>query len=364
MSDIKILIVDDSKLMRDLFSKLILQSMQNVTIDTAENGKIALEKIAKDKYHVITLDLNMPVMNGLEFMKERKKANIDIPTILFSSIAQSGATWTMECLELGACDFMLKPNGTTGINELADNLISLIKTYGLPYANKLKGPSSSLLEKSKSITKPMTPLTTTKTPEGPIKALRPEGKVEIIAIGISTGGPNALREMFAEIDPDLKQPIVIVQHMPAGFTAEFALSLNSICPLEVKEAQEGDILKPGRVFIAPGDKHIVVERKPLAAVIHLSDAPPVSGHRPSADVLFESIAKEYTNNALGIIMTGMGRDGAVELAELRRQGSRTLGQDEESSIVYGMPRVAFEKGAVQEQVSLQNMAKRISQLCK
>ncbi len=365
MPTINILIVDDSKLMRDLFSKLIQQSMQNVMVDTAENGKIALEKIAQNTYHVITLDLNMPVMNGLEFMKERKKANIDIPTILFSSIAQSGASWTMECLELGACEFLLKPNGTTGINDLADNLVKLIQTYGGAYINKGEKPASLLSKTTSALSSSKSSIQSSPSQsDGIIKAIKPEGKIDIVAIGISTGGPNALREVFRDIDPNFKQPIVVVQHMPAGFTAEFALSLNNICPLEVKEAQEGDILKPGRVFIAPGNKHVVVEKKALATIIHLTDDEPCNGHRPSADVLFKSVAKEYGNNALGVIMTGMGRDGAVELAEMRRQGAKTLGQDEESSIVYGMPRVAFEKGAVQEQVPLQRIAKRISDICK
>ena len=192
--------------------------------------------------------------------------------------------------------------------------------------------------------------------------MRDSGKIEIIAIGISTGGPNALREVFRDISPEVKQPILVVQHMPAGFTAEFANSLNSICPLEVKEAQDGDILKPGRILIAPGNYHIYVERKKLAVVVRLSDGPQRNGHRPSADVLFESVAAVYQNNALGVIMTGMGNDGAVQLAEMRRQGAWTLGQDEESSVVYGMPKVAWEMGGVQKQVSLHDMAKEISAL--
>ncbi|HOT63765.1 MAG TPA: CheB methylesterase domain-containing protein, partial [Treponemataceae bacterium] len=169
---------------------------------------------------------------------------------------------------------------------------------------------------------------------------------------------------FAKLDADLPQPILVVQHMPAGFTEEFAHSLDRICPLEVKEAHEGDLVKPGRILIAPGDRHLSVERKPLASIAHLSDAPPENGHRPSADVLFESVAREYQNRALGIIMTGMGRDGAAKLAELYREGSRTIGQDEESSIVYGMPRVAWEFGGVMEQVSLDRMAETINRYGK
>ncbi len=362
MSNINVLIVDDSKLMRQLFSSLILQSVPNASVDTAENGEDALDKIAKGNYHVVTLDLNMPVMNGLEFMKERKKRGIDVPTIIFSSIAHSGATWTMECLELGASEFLLKPTGKIGITELADNLGKLIQTYGERYVNKKEAKTTTSLLKNASLER-NTSIRPTNI-DSSVKPMRSEGKIDIVAIGISTGGPNALREVFANIDADFKQPIVVVQHMPEGFTKEFALSLNNICPLEVKEAEEGDILKSGRIFIAPGNKHVVVEKKALATVIHLTDAEPCNGHRPSADVLFESVAKEYGNNALGVIMTGMGKDGARQLAEMRRQGAKTLGQDEETSTVYGMPRVAFDMGGVQEQVPLQNMASRISQICK
>jgi two-component system chemotaxis response regulator CheB len=152
--------------------------------------------------------------------------------------------------------------------------------------------------------------------------------------------------------------------MPAGFTAEFARSLDRLCPLEVKEAEEGDLLKPGRILVAPGNKHIEVEKKALASIVHLSDAPPCNGHRPSAGVLFESVAKFYQNHALGVIMTGMGRDGSAELGSIYREGGMTLGQDEASAIVYGMPRVAYELGNVMEQVSLTKMAARISSIAK
>ncbi|MDR1785993.1 MAG: chemotaxis protein CheB, partial [Spirochaetaceae bacterium] len=195
-----------------------------------------------------------------------------------------------------------------------------------------------------------------------VTPLRNEGAIEIIAIGISTGGPNALRDVFSEIQPGIPQPIVVVQHMPPGFTAEFALSLDRICPLSVKEAEDGEALKGACVYIAPGNSHVVVSRANRGGIINLSDGPPRNGHRPSADVLFESVAREFQNHALGVIMTGMGGDGARGLAEMRRQGARTLGQDESSSIVYGMPRVAWELGAVQRQASLTRMAGEISRM--
>lgn len=383
VQDIRVLIVDDSALMRNLISRVVEQSPGLTVVGKAMNGQFALESISVCKPDIIVLDIEMPVMNGLQFLEERKKARIDIPVVMLSSLTTEGASVTMRCLELGASDFLTKPGGPSGgdLTTALARLPVLLQSYGGAYvrakntaviANRtpsmysraLDGlqSTSGRIEKSKDV------LTNVVFPSKPVKEktvitpLRDSGKIEIIAIGISTGGPNALREVFRDISPEVKQPILVVQHMPAGFTAEFANSLNSICPLEVKEAQDGDILKPGRILIAPGNYHIYVERKKLAVVVRLSDGPQRNGHRPSADVLFESVAAVYQNNALGVIMTGMGNDGAVQLAEMRRQGAWTLGQDEESSVVYGMPKVAWEIGGVQKQVSLHDMAKEISAL--
>ena len=197
-----------------------------------------------------------------------------------------------------------------------------------------------------------------------VTPVRSGGKIELIAIGISTGGPNALRDVFKMIDPRLKQPVMVVQHMPAGFTKEFAASLNNICPLEVSEGVDGEKIQGGHVYIAPGGYHMFVEKRADGNYVKLSQDEQRNGHRPSADVLFESVAKIYQNNALGVIMTGMGRDGAAELAEMRKQGAWTLGQDQASSIVYGMPKVAFELGGVQKQVPLMQMADEISKLAR
>ena len=383
VQDIRVLIVDDSALMRNLISRVVEQSPGLTVVGKAMNGQFALESIPVCKPDIIVLDIEMPVMNGLQFLEERKKARIDIPVVMLSSLTTEGASVTMRCLELGASDFLTKPGGPSGgdLTTALARLPVLLQSYGGAYvrakntaviANRTQSmysraldglqSTSGRIEKSKDV------LNNVVFPSKPVKEkavitpLRDSGKIEIIAIGISTGGPNALREVFRDISPEVKQPILVVQHMPAGFTAEFANSLNSICPLEVKEAQDGDILKPGRILIAPGNYHIYVERKKLAVVVRLSDGPQRNGHRPSADVLFESVAAVYQNNALGVIMTGMGNDGAVQLAEMRRQGAWTLGQDEESSVVYGMPKVAWEMGGVQKQVSLHDMAKEISAL--
>ncbi len=401
MDKISVLVVDDSALMRNLVSRIIDSTPNLHTVATAMNGKFALEKIPVCKPDIIVLDIEMPVMNGLEFLQERKNLKMDIPVIVLSSLTSEGATVTMRCLEMGAADFIQKPSGSISldIQKVASRLTSLLTSYGGQYARRKRGLSGAALHtylateedvttKPVETRKPVMPTLENSAGVTPrseaekliplsfmtpawagakrepavIKPLREPGELEMIALGISTGGPNALREVFAKLSPQIKLPMLVVQHMPAGFTKEFAASLNNICPLEVKEAQDGDLLKPGRILIAPGNHHIIVERKSLATIVRVTDTEQRNGHRPSVDVLFESVAATFQNHALGIIMTGMGRDGAAQLAEMRRQGARTLGQDEESSIVYGMPKVAWELGGVQKQVPLSEMADAINNI--
>jgi two-component system chemotaxis response regulator CheB len=374
--DISVLIVDDSALMRNLIGKMVEMTPGLVIAEKAMNGNFALQKIPRVNPDVIVLDLEMPEMNGIEFLQERKKLGIRIPVIILSSIAARGAEITMEALSLGASDFIQKPSGSvsTDIHTVKDVLTGMLLAYGGRYHRFEKKivsnmpqyeapkPANTLLHSTESIKKTLSNQTVAPA-QAAVPSRRP-GKTEIIAIGISTGGPDALRQVFAHLDPDLKVPIVVVQHMPAGFTNEFAKSLDRVCPLEVKEAEEGDLVKPGRILIAQGNKHLEVERKSLASIVHLSDEPLVSGHRPSADVLFASVAKAYSNHALGVIMTGMGKDGAEELGAIYREGGLTLGQDEATAVVYGMPRVAHEMGHVMEQVPLDKMASRICALAK
>lgn len=366
---ISVLIVDDSALMRNLISRIVDSTPGLKTVDKAMNGLFALQKIPKCNPDIIVLDIEMPEMNGIEFLKERKRLGIEIPVVILSSVAKSGAQITMEALSLGASDFITKPSGSVSsdIHTVAGELSRMLLAYGSKYL-KERGKEAPKyrfdmpermfdfgVQDSKAIK-------TSVVPKVPITPRRNPATTEIVAIGISTGGPNALREVFAKIDPKLPCPIVVVQHMPAGFTEEFAISLNRICPLEVKEAANGDILKPGRVLIAPGDWHIEVEKRSLAATVKLHQAASENGHRPSADVLFRSVAREYGNSALAVIMTGMGKDGAKEIGSVYREGGLTLGQDEASCVVYGMPKVAYELGHVEEQVPLSKMAERISEI--
>ena len=369
MEDIRVLIVDDSALMRNLIGKIVDATPGLKIADKAMNGRFALQKLDRVAPDVIVLDLEMPEMNGIEFLRELKKQNIKIPVVILSSIAKEGAKITMDCLELGACDFITKPSGSesANLNTVSETLSKMLLAYGRRHQIET-GTRDGETKKTITDYQPAPLPKLYPTPEAPKeekpKAQREHGNIQIIAIGISTGGPNALRQVFASIDKDLPQPIVVVQHMPPGFTKEFASSLDKICPLEVKEAEDGDLIKTGRILIAPGGKHLVVEKRSLAAVAKVIDTPPQSGHKPSVDVLFESVAKEYQNHALGIIMTGMGKDGAQNITKLYTEGSRTIGQDEASSVVYGMPRVAWEMGGVMEQVSLDNMAAAINRYGK
>jgi two-component system chemotaxis response regulator CheB len=317
----------------------------------------------------------MPEMTGIEFLQERKKLGISIPVVILSSIAEKGAKITMDALSLGASDFVTKPYGSVSmyIHTVQDTLMPMLLAYGSAYrrsqGKKVLSPDEfPKKDVPQQVTDPFAHFKLTsapaKEPAPPPQRFSKPGKTEIIAIGISTGGPDALRFVFSNLDKDLSAPILVDQHMPVGFTNEFAKSLDKICPLAVKEAEDGDAVQSGRILVAQGNKHMEVERKGLQSVVRLSDTPLVSGHRPSADVLFASVALAYKNNALGVIMTGMGRDGAQQLGTIYKEGGMTLGQDEKSAVVYGMPRVAWEMGHVMEQVSLQNMARRICDIAK
>jgi len=372
--EVSVLIVDDSALMRNLIGRMIDETPGLAIGDKAMNGKFALDKIPRVNPDVIVLDLEMPEMNGIEFLKKRKELGIKIPVVILSSIARRGAEITMEALSLGASDFIQKPSGSESadIHVVKDTLVEKLLGYGTSYrrsqGKKVLSPSEF---KPKEAAKPspimdlLTSVSPAKIePAKPPTQLRKPGNTEVIAIGISTGGPDALRVVFAQLDADLKIPILVVQHMPPGFTNEFAKSLDRICPLDVKEAEDGDAVQPGRILIAQGNKHLEVEKKGLSACVRLSDTPLVSGHRPSADVLFASVAMAYQNHVLGVIMTGMGRDGAQQLGTIYKEGGMTLGQDEKSAVVYGMPRVAYELGHVMEQVPLDKMGKRICEVAK
>jgi two-component system, chemotaxis family, protein-glutamate methylesterase/glutaminase len=371
---ISVLVVDDSALMRNLISRIVENTPGFRLAGTAMNGHFALQKMTRLDPDVLVLDLEMPEMNGIEFLKERRRLGIEVPVIILSSIAKKGAQITMEALSLGASDFIMKPSGSDSpdLHTISAMLIDMLGAYGRQHRQARARTRPAIPAAAPKAASPAETARAAGAAPAPAQArqagkttpLREPGPVEIIAIGISTGGPNALREVFAGLAADLPAPILVVQHMPAGFTEEFARSLDRICALEVKEAAEGDIVQPGRVLIAPGNRHMTVEKRALAAVIRLNDNPAVNGHRPSADVLFESVGAQYGNRAMAVIMTGMGRDGAQRIGDIYREGGITLGQDEDSSIVYGMPKVAWENGFVRQQLPLSRMAEAINRLAR
>ncbi len=361
MSPVSVLIVDDSALMRKVVRQMLESHPDIEVAGTAINGMFALKKVEQLNPDVIVLDLEMPELNGIEFLKRRKELGWEIPVIILSSVARKGAKITMEALSLGASEFITKPGGSPEDNqETAERLREMVIGYGSSHAKKK--PRELAASRTEPV-RPKPPVMPINTKDWPklTPSCKPE-TTQVIAIGISTGGPKALREVFAELSPNINVPILVVQHMPAGFTAEFARSLDAICPLEVKEAAEGDILKPGRILIAAGGYHLSVEKKPLATIAHVTDGSTVNGHKPSAGVLFDSVAREYGNSAVGIIMTGMGRDGSREIGNIYEKGGLTFAQDEESSIVYGMPKVAYEHGYITEEVTLEKMAEKINEL--
>jgi len=370
VNKISVMIVDDSVLMRKLIGKILEEDPEIEIAAKAMNGVFALSKMSTHEPDVIILDLEMPEMDGITFLKEKHKLKNNIPVIILSSIATKGAAITMEALSLGASDFITKPSGSVSLDiaEVGDRLKSLVKAYGNDYVRRHKNSGS--VSSSAAIVREVKPIQR----EVPAAVISPNrewehitpiskhGKFELLAIGISTGGPNALRKVFAMIPADFPLPIVVVQHMPAGFTLEFAKGLNRICALDVKEAEEGDLLKKGRILIAPGDRHLKVEKRSLGGVIHLDDSNLVSGHKPSVDVLFESVAKYYGKNSIAVIMTGMGKDGARQIGEVYRAGGYTLGQNQESCVVYGMPKVAFDHGYIHEQFSLIDLPDKLISL--
>jgi two-component system chemotaxis response regulator CheB len=361
MSDkIKVLIVDDSSLMRKLISNFFTTAADIEVVGTAMNGRFALQKTETLTPDVIILDIEMPEMNGIEFLKEKKRRGLETPVIVLSSLAERGAKVTMEAIAAGASDFLLKPSveANAGLPQVADHLIQLVRIYG-----HLAGKTGrTIAVETEAFEQPARKIFTPEPSPRKRVPLRSTEAIEVLAIGISTGGPNALRSIFPKLRENLALPILVVQHMPAGFTEEFAISLNRICPLEVKEAEEGDLVTPGRILIARGDRHLVVEEKRLARIVHLDDLPPVHGHKPSVDILFASVAKAYRNRACALIMTGMGKDGAEAMGDIYEAGGMTAAQDAGSCVVFGMPKVAIGLGYVRQVLPLAEIHEFINNL--
>ena len=350
---LRVLVVDDSALMRKLIPQLLGRDASIEVVGTAMDGEFALDKIADLKPQVITLDLEMPRKDGLETLREIVK-NHKLPVIVVSSHSTDGASVTLRALAMGAFDFVAKPQANLAdeMERLAGELIYKIKTA----AASANLQNAVLRPEGRSFG----PASVRGTAKKPAAKAAPTA---IVAIGVSTGGPNALQQMLPELPADFPGTILVVQHMPEGFTAMFARRLNDSCALRVKEAQSGDLLQAGRVLICPGNRHMRVRRMPLGMVVTLSDEERVNGHRPSVDVLFHSLAQEIGPKTVALLMTGMGEDGAEGLGAIKRAGGITIAQSAESCVVFGMPRAAIERGHVQRVLPLDQLAGTLHAHC-
>lgn len=342
---VRVLVVDDSALMRKLIPQIIERDTSIHVVGTAMDGAFAMKKIEELRPNVITLDLEMPRMDGMETLKAIMR-HYHLPVIVVSAHTTQGASTTFKALSMGAFDFVAKP-----LNALSSNMDAI---------------AEELINKVKVAAQTKMPVSQPELP-GPRKTKKPVVRRvptrRVIAIGISTGGPNALQYVLSQLPGDFPASIVVVQHMPEGFTELFAQRLDECCSIDVKEANSGDLLLAGRALICPGNKHMRVRRMPLGNIVVLSDDPKVNGHRPSVDVLFRSVAEEFGREGMAVIMTGMGEDGAEAMGEIKNAGGLTIAQDEESCTVFGMPRAAIERGHAMRVVSLDAMANTLTAQC-
>jgi two-component system chemotaxis response regulator CheB len=320
---IRVLVVDDSAAIRRLLAEILASDSQVEVAGSAPNAAIALAKLEELKPDIVTLDVEMPDVSGLELLAQIRKRAPRLPVIMFSSLTQRAAATTLEALALGATDYVTKP-AATGSREAS---IEQVKSQLLP---KIKGLGRS----GGSVTVAQTPKQSAASPERP----RPSGgAVKVLAVGCSTGGPNALASLFRSIPRDFPVPVVIVQHMPPVFTQLLAERLTATCPLKFHEARDGDVLTPGAAWIAPGDHHIRLVRVGAQVKVVLDHGPPENSCRPAVDVLFRSVADVYGGATLALILTGMGQDGLRGCERLHALGARIVVQDESSSVVWGMP---------------------------
>lgn len=347
---IRVLVIDDSALMRKLLTEIINAAPDLEVVGAAPDAAVAREMIKALNPDVLTLDVQMPGMDGLEFLEKLMRLR-PMPVVMVSAFTRAGSETTLKALELGAVDYIAKPRAETA---------QRLEEYGHELADKIRAARSARLRFRASL--PATAAATSTTAAAPavVRAM-PGSNGRVIFLGASTGGTEAIKEFLLGM-PANCPPILIVQHMPETFTASFAARLNSLCQPTVLEAKGGEKVMPGTVYIAPGHSHLLVRRTAAGMVTELSQAEPVNRHRPSVDVLFDAAAALMGNQAVGVILTGMGKDGAQGLLRMRQAGAKTFGQDETSCVVYGMPREAFLVGAVEEVASLDDMARRVLML--
>jgi two-component system chemotaxis response regulator CheB len=348
MSDqIRVLVVDDSSLVRKAITDMLESDPQIKVIGTAENGEAAIKMVQKLDPDVVTLDIEMPVLDGLTAL-QRIIATNPKPVIMMSVFTQEGAEETFKALEYGAVDFVTKPTSMLSltVDEIGEQLRTKVKSVYKSNVARTKPPGRGKSDRETAATVESI-------------ASKKDSSSKIVGIGTSTGGPAALMNVFTHLPKGFPSSILVVQHMPEGFTRAFAERLDMMSSLHVKEAEDMDQIKPGCGYVAPGDLHITVEEKNDKRFVRVYKGAKVSGHRPSIDVLFNSMAETMGKDSVAVIMTGMGKDGADGIVRIKDAGGRTIAQNEETSIVYGMNRVAVEKGGIHDIVPLSEIAKKI-----
>ncbi|RME59088.1 MAG: chemotaxis response regulator protein-glutamate methylesterase [Candidatus Dadabacteria bacterium] len=338
---IKVLVVDDSAVVRKTLEEQLSYDKDIEVVGTATDPYVARDKIVALKPDVITLDIEMPRMDGLTFLKKLMR-HYPMPVIVVSSLAKKGSEIALQALQLGAVEVLAKPSSAYSIGEMSIELREKIKAAAAVDLNKVIESAKKIHLTTRSLQTKSLAATTNK----------------VILIGASTGGTQAIEFILRNL-PSNSPPIMIVQHMPAGFTKSFAERLNEVCPLSVSEAKGGEILNPGKAFLAPGNFHMLVKRSGGNYLVEVKDGPLVGRHRPAVDVLFKSAAQYVGRNSIGVLLTGMGQDGAKGLKEMKDAGAITIAQDEKSSIVFGMPKAAIELGAAQYVCSLQDIPAKI-----
>ncbi|MEE9911258.1 MAG: chemotaxis response regulator protein-glutamate methylesterase [Deltaproteobacteria bacterium] len=339
MKKIKVLIVDDSAVVRKIFSEELSKYPDVQVVGVAPDPYVAREKIVNLKPDVLTLDIEMPRMDGLTFLRKLMKY-YPLPTIIVSSLTPQGGKLTLEAMDIGAVDVIAKPGTAYSVGDMSAQLV-----------DKIRAASHVRIIKRDDSTPGVVPVSE------PIRALAQTSN-KVIAIGASTGGTEALKNVLTKMPPN-SPGIVIVQHMPANFTTAFAARLNDLSQISVKEAEDNDSVTPGTALLAPGNYHMILRRSGARYYVEVKTGPMVHHQRPAVDVLFKSTAKYAGANAIGVILTGMGADGAEGLLEMKKAGASTIAQDEKSCVVFGMPKEAIKLGAADKVVSIEQMASEI-----
>jgi len=344
---ISVLVADDSALVRRLVTGVLNDTPDIRVVGTAVNGKQAIEKADELKPDIITLDIEMPIMDGLTALRELRRRHPSLPVIMFSTLTERGAAVTLDALASGASDYITKPSGAGSLAQSLDSVGAQL----IPRVRALAARGRRAARRPVVPAKPATPLT----------SLRSRGPVQVLAIGSSTGGPDALSKVLGSLPERPRVPIVIVQHMPTVFTAMLARRLDQLGPSTVVEATDNQPLQPGTVYIAPGGRHLEVQRRGMGVFTRLHDGEPENFSRPSVDVLFRSVAAAYPGTALAVILTGMGHDGRDGSAAISATGSAVVAQDEPTSVVWGMPGAVTEAGIANAVLPLEEIGRYLGQ---